>query len=94
MSTEKIPILKKEAIVPIELGAGFVTRLYELLAYLGDKTPEEIHEFQKLVEDKKLPDAGNWGYHYLTLTMLLQEIAKSADAKGMIDYVDLPTQDN
>lgn len=95
--SQTIKMLKKDAVIPINVGTGFFQKLNSMLIYLVEQqTEEEIKLFETLVkENKELPEP--WMENMHTLIALLSELEKSADANGMmydksVDDEDFTTQ--
>lgn len=81
-----IPVLKKDAMVPIELGTGYIKRLYELSMFLiADKTPEQLGALNNAVQ-QDTADSELWMKHYVTVVSLLKGIEESAVSKNLVDY--------
>ena len=81
MSTLKM--LKKDAIIPLQIGSGFVQKIQSMLITLIDeRSPEDIELLQKLAESGQEPTEP-WMEHIQILMILLNELDKSAEANGM-----------
>jgi hypothetical protein len=80
MST--IKLLKKDAIIPVQIGAGFIQKLQSMLMSLVDeRTEQELEIFKKLAENgQELSEP--WMEHVQLLMILLNEIDKAAEANG------------
>lgn len=85
-----IPVLRKDALVPVELGTGFIKRLYELSMFIiADKTPEQIDALHAaLKQGPEAVDQELWMKHYMTVMSLLQAAEETAIAKNLVDYKD------
>lgn len=82
----QIPHLKPDAIIPLELGTGFVQRLQELMQFLMEGREEEI----KALETKKPgEDLTPWEGSVVTVTMILQEVMKVAKESNQLEYLPL-----
>jgi mannitol/fructose-specific phosphotransferase system IIA component len=78
-----IKMLKKDAQVPITVGAGFIQKLQSMLvAILADRTEEEITVLQNLIEQGQEPSEP-WMDHVQILMSLLNELDNSAIANGL-----------
>ncbi len=76
--TQNVEMIRKDAIIPVEVGAGFYARLQQMLAFMvKDKTEEEIKEMQDAVNSGKI-NPESWHYHYDTLLSLCQALDKKA----------------
>jgi hypothetical protein len=83
-----IPVLKKDTMVPIELGTGYIKRLYELSMFLvADKTPEQLEALNTAMQ-QDAPESELWMKHYITVISLLKGIEETAIAKNLVDYRD------
>lgn len=81
----QIPFLKADAVVPVEIGTGFVQRIQQVLHYLiPTRSEEEIKDLEdRLKNNKPLEE---WMQPFLTITTLLNSIEKTAEKLGMIEY--------
>ena len=78
----KITLIKKDAIVKIEIGTGFLQRLQKLMLDMASEiTPEQLEEYKKLSENKQ-PFTEDWKEHLTTITILLKEIEQKAIEQG------------
>lgn len=56
-NTEKMKVLKKDALVNIPVSTNFHLRMLQVAAYLTElKTPEEMLEINKQIADDKIED--------------------------------------
>ena len=77
-----IKMLKKDAQVPIVVGAGFIQKLQSMLfALIAERTEDEMAVLQKLIEQGQEP-AEPWMDHIQTLMALLNELDNAAIANG------------
>lgn len=78
--------IPKTALIPIEVGSGYLQRLQKLLIYmLDDKTPEEIENLkQNLINNKVAEDS--WEYQYQTVQTLIITIEQTAIEKGITTF--------
>jgi RIO-like serine/threonine protein kinase len=98
--SQKIKMVKSDAVIPINIGAGFMQKLTSVLISLADQqTEEEMLLLQKLMnEGKELPEP--WMENIFTLIVLLKDIEMSAEKNGFtyektldeIDTDDVTTQ--
>jgi len=98
--SQKIKMVKSDAVIPINIGAGFMQKLTSVLVSLADQqTEEEMLLLQKLMnEGKELPEP--WMENIFTLIVLLKDIEMSAEKNGFtyektldeIDTDDVTTQ--
>lgn len=93
MSTtnQGIPVLAPNTLIPLEIGTGFVSKLYELMGYLVmDKSPQELEALEAAIKDGTY-DNELWMKHYMTVLALLKGIEESAIEKGLVTYKE-PTE--
>ena len=73
-----VEMIRKDAIIPIEVGAGFYSRLQQMLGFMVQgKTDEEIKAMQEALNNG-LSNPESWHYHYDTLVSL----CKALDSKA------------
>lgn len=84
MSTATIKMIKKDAAIPITIGAGFFQKLQSILLYLTEeKTDEELVHFKTLSEKgEDFPEP--WMDHLLTMIILTKELENAAELNNMI----------
>ena len=88
MSTtnQGIPVLAPNTLVPLEIGTGFVSKLYELMGYLVmDKSSEQLEALDAAIKDGTYENE-LWMKHYVTVLSLLRGIEESAIDKGLVTY--------
>lgn len=93
----KITLLKNDAIVKIEIGAGFAQRLQKIFLYLANGLSAEQIALYKQLADKNESFTEEWMEHITTLTVLLKEIETKAIEQGLTfeqDAPEEPTEDN
>lgn len=78
LQPQTVEMIRKDAVIPIEIGAGFYARLQHLLAFMvQDRTEEEIKEMQEALNSNVIkPDS--WHYHYNTMLSMCQALDKQA----------------
>jgi hypothetical protein len=85
----KVKMIKHDALIKIEIGAGFMERLQKILFYFATQaTPEELEEYKKLLENKQ-ELTEDWMEHLTTLTALIKELETKADEQGFSYESDL-----
>ena len=91
--SQKIKMIKSDAVIPVSIGAGFMQKLTAVLVSLADQqTEEEMLLLQKLMnEGKELPEP--WMENIFTLMVLVKDIEISAEKNGFtyektIDEID------
>ena len=82
--SEMIKLLKKDALIPINVGTGFFQKLTSvMISLIEQQTEEEINTFRVLLDEKKdLPEP--WMENIQTMIVLLSELEKSADDNGLM----------
>lgn len=95
MNTQQgIPVLRKDAMVPLEIGSGYVKRLYELSMFIiADKTPDELEALRVAFENDTV-DNEPWMKSYVTVVNLIKGIEEQAIAHNLVDYRDPNELDN
>jgi hypothetical protein len=77
----EIHYLPKDALVPVEIGAGFLFRLQQLLVYLiHDKSKDELEELRVRLEKNDLSNIpeDSWMYQYQTIQLLVSSVEQTA----------------
>jgi DNA topoisomerase IA len=83
-SQTTIPFLKKDAIIPIEVGQVFVGRLNDLLYDLiAQKTTEELEQLREVYEKKQKPET--WMENIVLIQALLTDLHNKASELGFIE---------
>lgn len=96
MSTtnQGIPVLPPDTLVPLEIGTGFVGKLYELLGFLiMDKSNEELEALEKAINDDTYENEP-WMKNYVTVVTLLKGIEISATENNLVTYKEPNELDN
>lgn len=78
----KTRVLKKDAVINVEIGTGFVEKLQQLYVHMMLNTKkEDLEKYQKLISEQKPLDE-DWMEHLTTLGVLLNEITNQAEKQG------------
>ncbi len=81
-----IPVLPPNTLVPLQIGTGFVGKLYELMGFLVmDKSSEEIEALDKAIKDNTYENEP-WMKHYVTVLSLLKGIEEAAIENNLVTY--------
>jgi len=81
MST--ITMIKKDALINIQVNTAFLQRAHEMLASLtAEKTDEEIENFKKLLETNPQDLPEDWMEHLVLISRLIQVIESEAVKQG------------
>ena len=85
-----IPVLRKDALVPLQLGTGYIKRLYELSMFIiADKSSEQMDALHAaLKQGAEAVDQEPWMKHYMTVMSLLQAAEENAITHNLVDYKD------
>jgi hypothetical protein len=87
---KKIETIPLDAVVHIEIGGGFYTRLHQLRdALLAHKTAEEINIITE--ELKKGSTTHPVAYHLETVLTLMKEFEDVAREKNLLKLIDPPS---
>lgn len=77
-TSNTVEMIRKDAIIPIEIGAGFYARLQQLMGSLiADKTAEEIQEITTSINEGKA-EINTCAHHYETCVVLCRAIDDQA----------------
>lgn len=80
----KIQMLKKDAVVDIKIGTGFLKKLQEaLIEVSSNHTEEEVNQFRQLV-DSKSELTEPWMETVLTIITLVKAIEEEAIKQGLV----------
>lgn len=87
-----IKTIKKDAIVKVEFGTGFIQKIQELLMYIASQhTLDEMNDFKDRVTAKQPLE--NWMDHLLTVSTLLHDIEIKADEQGFTVDTEAPDEE-
>lgn len=86
-----IKMMKKDAVFPVQIGAGMVQRLQQLMMSLASqRTPEELDRYRKSVFSSKSPDLEeSWMEDLFTVSMLVSAIEMEAEKAGVLYEKDI-----
>jgi len=86
---DKVKRIKKEALIKIEVGTGFLEKLQKLFYYLTAEVGiEDIKKYRELAENKQ-PFTEDWMDHLTTVSILLKELEENAEKQGFTYEDDL-----
>lgn len=78
-----ITMMKKDAVVNIQVGSGFLHRVQQVLTKLiADQTAEELEQFKALMAEGKYEFAEDWMNHIFTLSSFVSYIESEALKQG------------
>lgn len=83
MSSTTLKMIKKDASIPVTIGAGFFQKLQSVLLYLTEeRTDEELNHFKTLSEKgEEFPEP--WMDHLFTMIILTRELENAAESNNM-----------
>ena len=80
MSTVKM--IKKDAIISIQIGTGFLQKLQKMLMFVTlDVTKEDLDLYTEITKEGK-EFTEDWMEHLTTLSVLIKEIETKAEEQG------------
>jgi hypothetical protein len=80
MSTVKM--IKKDAVINIGIGTGFLQNLQKLLFYIAaDLNQEQLEEYKRQAEARE-DFTEDWMTHLTTISVLIRELEKGAEDQG------------
>lgn len=89
-NTTKIPYLKQDAIVSVQIGAGFLQQLSSVYAYLTEgMTKEQADLISSKLQEKKPLELKEGAI--VTMSILIKNIYDDAKEKDQLVYKDLDT---
>jgi hypothetical protein len=84
-----VKMIKKDAVINIQIGTGFLQNLQKLLFYIAaDLTQEQLDEYKRQAEAQQ-DFTEDWMTHITTISVLIREIEKSAEQQGHTYDTDL-----
>ena len=82
-------MIKKDAVINIGIGTGFLQNLQQLLFYVAkDISTEQLEEYKKQAEAKQ-EFTEDWMSHLTTISVLIKEIEKKAEEQNQTYDADL-----
>lgn len=93
-----IKVIKKDAIIDIKVGTGFLQKLQKLMIHIiSDVSPEQLAEYKKEAENFKQDSefSEDWMEHLTTISVLVKEIEQQAETQGYTyDREESSTEEN
>lgn len=84
-----VKMIKKDAVINVGIGAGFLQNLQKLLFYIAaDLTQEQLDEYKRQAEAQQ-DFTEDWMMHLTTISVLIREIEKLAEQQGQTYDADL-----
>lgn len=85
-----ITMIKKDAVVNLQIGTGFLQKIQQVLAgIVSEHTEEELQEFQALVEKNETDFPEDWMDHIYTLSLFIRTVEAEAVKQGATYEQDL-----
>lgn len=79
------PYLKKDAIVSIKIGTGFLEQVGAIIPVLLEgKSQEDVAKIEKLIQDKQPLEP--WMAAIATIQVLIRTAFEEADKEGFVEY--------
>lgn len=89
-NTTKIPYLKQDALVSVQIGSGFLQQLSSVYAYLTEgMTKEQADAISSKLQEKKPLELKEGAI--VTMSILIKRIYDDAKEKDQLVYKDLDT---
>jgi hypothetical protein len=86
---DKVKMIKKEAVIKIEIGTAFLQKIQKLFYYItANAGIEDIKRYEELAKNNQ-PFDEDWMEHLTTISSLLRELEENADKQGFIYEEDL-----
>ncbi len=83
----KTPFLKKEAIVPIEIGTGYLQQIAAIIPVLLEgKSQDDVAKIEKLIQEKQPLEP--WMAAIASLQVLIKTVFEKADEMGLVEFKD------
>jgi hypothetical protein len=81
--SNKVTLLKKDALVSIKIGTGFLKKLQDaLMDVSANRSEEELKELENLIKEKK-ELTESWMDTVFTLSLLIRSIEEEALNQGL-----------
>lgn len=85
-----ITLLKKDAIINLQVGTAFLQKLQQTLTALAsDKTPEQIKAYQEILEKGETDFTEDWMDHIFVLSTLVRTLETEAVNQGLTYEEDI-----
>lgn len=71
--SDSITMMKKDAVINLQIGTGFLSKIQQVLSGLvSERTTEELDEFSKLVQKGETTFPEQWMDHIFTLSTFIR----------------------
>ena len=82
------PFLKKDAIVNIKIGTGYLQQVAGIISFLVEgKTQEDLKNIEEKIKNKT--ELEPWMAAVATLQVLIRTVFEEADKEGLVEYKNL-----
>jgi hypothetical protein len=82
------PFLKKDAIVTIKIGTGYLQQIASIITLLVEgKTQEDLKNIEEKIKNKE--ELEPWMAAIATLQVLIRTVFEEADKEGLVEYKNL-----
>lgn len=79
MATTTVTMMKKDAVINLQIGAGFLQKIQHVLSWMAsDRKPEELDEFKSLIQKGETEFLEDWMDHLFTLSALVRTLEAEA----------------
>ena len=88
----KVKMIKKDAVVDIKIGAGFLQKIQKIMFYIAaGLTPEQVEQYKTEAENFKEGSefSEDWMDHLTTISILIKEVEARASEQGHIYEEDI-----
>lgn len=83
----KTPFLKKEAIVPIEIGTGYLQQIASIIPVLLEgKSQDDLNKIEELIQEKKQLEP--WMAAIASLQVLIKTVFEKAHDMELVEFKD------
>lgn len=85
-----ITLLKKDAVINLQVGTGFLQKIQgTLTALASERTPEELKAFQDILEKGEMDFPEDWMDHLFVLSTLVRTLETEAVNQGLTYEEDI-----
>ena len=82
------PFLKKDAIVSIKIGTGYLQQIASIITFLVEgKTQEDLKNIEEKIKNKE--ELEPWMAAIATLQVLIRTVFEEADKEGLVEYKNI-----
>lgn len=80
-----IKMIKKDAVINIKIGTGFLQKLQKIMFYIiSELKPEDLERYKTEAQNLKQGDefSEDWMEHLTSISLLIKEIESEAEKQG------------